>query len=824
MKSLPIDNYLDSIKQLVRSHSQVILTATPGAGKTTRLPYHLLETVKGKIAVLQTRRLAAISACKFIAKEKQWTEGCEVGYQVRLDNCYDQNTRLLFMTDAILLRRLIDDPELKDFDLIVIDEFHERNLNQDLVLGIIKELQDMGSPIKLLVMSATLDTTELKRFLPQSQWIDVPGKVYPLEILYSSQTLKVSVDNDFIKKVTSAIFEADQKTPNDILVFLPGVGEINKVKESLEERSLKRDIQILHGSLSISLQQNVLSKSQIKRVILSTNIAEASVTVPNVDYVIDSGLARILTTNLNSGFSRLEISNIAKFNADQRAGRAAREKEGLCYRLWTPFDQQSFDMQIAPEVQRADLTSILLLLSFLGVRDFGAFSWLSAPSKSLISSAEFYLQSIKALEKDNTLTDFGKRLLKYPTEPRWGAILNEAEHFGGTDLATSIVALLQAQESKEIDSSYDHEESDVLSFFDNLQKYIKGKQSFRKYGLEKIIETKIQLQKNIIQKKSSRDNHSLLDEFLLKTQIDRICRRRQKSDRALMVGGRGVRLAESSQVKNSEFLVALHGRDFKNNPETLITMAHGFDKSTLLEILKDNISVKEHVVYDDIKDQFYLKKVRCLYDLEIEDSVLKPISESDIGDRLLEVLVQRWDFIVSNNKKLNSWIARWKFYSKNKKDSILDRKNIEKVLEMASVGQKRIADIISQDLVYFLETTISHEVLNEFHKLVPETFKAPSEKQYPIHYLETEDPFVEIRLQELFGLTKNPVIGMEQKPLVFKLLAPSQRPIQVTSDIEGFWKGSYFDVRKDLKGRYPKHAWPEDPINTKPKMKSSFKK
>lgn len=819
MNALPIDPYLDPILKLIRSNNQVILTATPGAGKTTRLPSHLLKAVQGKVAVLQPRRLAAISACQYVCQENNWTLGKEAGYQVRLDSQFTKDTRLLFMTDALLLRRLIDDPELKNFDLIVIDEFHERNLNQDLILGLIKELQEMGSPIKLLIMSATLNLNELNDFLPKAKTIEIPGKVFPLHLNYSALPLQISTDHDFIKKTTEAILLAHPKTEGNILVFLPGKKEIYNVEQKLKSLNFPRDILTLHGSIPLKQQQQVLSPKNQNKVILATNIAEASITVPGVNYVIDTGLSRILNTNLNSGFSKLDLTPISLFNADQRAGRAARQSEGTCHRLWTTFDQQKLETQMPPEALRSDLSQVLLLLSLLGVRDFLNFSWLTPPSKALVAQSEFYLKSLNALDADHSLTDLGKRLLAYPINPRWGALLIKAEANGGTDLATSIAALLQAEGQSDLKIRDSTSESDLSPRLENLKISLEKKHFDR--SLKEVIENKIQLSKVINDKKPTFSEEKTLLHLLLHTQVDRLCKRRQKSDRAVMIGGRGVRLAKDSNVKTSDFFLALQGRDNKGDPETLVSLAHGVSKEDVLEELKDKILLQENLFFDENKEQFFIKKGRYLYDLEIDEPILTPAKESEIGEQFIPLLQKRWDYVMAKNLDLKDWMARWKFYvtQNPKAQGIINESFILKVIEHSAIGVSKISEYLKLNLTYFFESEISTDIVNEFKQTIPESFKAPSGKSYRIQYLETEAPFVEIRIQELFGLTKTPKLGPLGSPLVFKLLAPNYRPMQVTTDIAGFWKSSYFEIRKELRNRYPKHPWPEDPLTASPVKK-----
>lgn len=834
MISLPIDAYLDSIVDNVKSNSQVVLTATPGAGKTTRLPSHLLNAVSGKVAILQPRRVAALSACQFVASENGWTVGKEVGYQVRQDSKFGPNTRLLFMTDAILLRRLIDDPVLSDFDLIVIDEFHERNLNQDVILGVVKELQELGRNIKVLVMSATLELTDLQRYLSQSVVIDIPGKVFPLKLEHSQQPLSLQTDFNFIQRVSKAIISKIQEPEvKDLLVFLPGVGEIHRVQKDLIEKKISKEICVLHGSLTLDEQKKVLSPSTQPRVILSTNIAEASVTVPGVNSVIDSGLSKVLTTNLNSGFSILNLMGISKFNAVQRAGRAARQMPGQCLKLWTIHEESSKTEQMIPEIQRLDLTSTVLLLSFLGVTDPKTFSWFQSPPEALICKAQQYLIQNGALTTEGIITEKGRSLLSYPVEPRYSTLMFEAESLLlDPVLVSHCVALLQDSEILSADSLMSSNlESDLLDQLQTLEDLEDG-QKFKStpFKIRKIFESSQQLQKILKYNKNSKteqitntqEHYIVLLKILLKTQSDRLCRRRGTSDRGRMVGGRGVRLSSKSQVKQSEFFLALSGRDISGQPETQIEFAHGFTKTEILEILKDQIYLHEETIYDPEKGQFYLQKVRRFFDLDLEEPTLSKVSSEQMGMVWVDALVLQWSEIVKSNKSLKLWMSRWTHYDSD--GSLLKPEMIRQALEMASVGINSMDELLKQDLVHYLETLLDPGIVSEFKKLTPAEFHAPSGGVHLIHYTLDEDPFVEVRLQEMFGLLQTPKLGRLQKPLVIKLLAPNFRPVQITTDIAGFWARSYVEVRKELRGRYPKHSWPEDPLTAQPVQKGRFHK
>lgn len=805
MISLPIDNQLAEISARLEKQSNIILTASPGAGKTTRLPPELLNVISGKIIILQPRRMAAVSACYRIAEERGWNVGAEVGYQVRFESKVSRDTRLIFMTDALLLRKMIEDPELTDVGLLVLDEFHERNLNQDLILGAVRELQELGSKIKILVMSAALDVKRLQNFLYNSVHIDVPGKVFPLEIRHSNQPLSFQTDREFYDRVVQAVTQATKETDGDVLVFLPGTGEIRRAAERLTH--LNRDIVSLHGSLSLAEQRKILAKPEKPRVILSTNVAEASVTVQGVNYVIDSGLAKIMNTNPHSGFSSLDLTRISQFNARQRSGRAARERAGIALRLWTEHEERTQLQEMPPEVQRADLASTLLWLAHMGVRDFANFSWLDTPPAAALNIAIESLKKMKALTSTNELTDRGRRLMRFPLPPRLGLILLEAEQMGECKMGARIAALLSERD-------FVQSESTTLTECDVT--YRLGLLDEKARGTESILQTAEHLERLINGKSGAGQG---LRELLLLSQRDRICRRREKTARGLMMDGRGVKLDPKSQVRSSEFFIALNGVDLPNQSETTISIASGIKKDQLLKTFENEIEIKESVEFIEEKSAFYLSRVRELDGLPLEEPSLKPVKAEEVQDRLAEILIDKWDWLASQNESLKSWISRWNFLCRSLPEyqSHFGKEQIAQTLSLACFGKNSIKAVIEENLVHFLEMSLPKEVTRVLHEQVPEKFTAPSGVSHKIEYLEV--PYVDVRLQEIFGLLETPRLVFDRIPITFRLLGPNFRPVQITSDLQNFWRKGYVEVRKELRARYPKHSWPEDPYTAKPEAK-----
>ena len=417
---LPIDDFIPAILQRITSENNLVITAEPGAGKTTRLPPALLTAVKGKIVILQPRRMAAIAAAHRIAEENNWQVGEEVGYQVRFINKTSNKTRLIFMTEALLARQMTHDPELENVDIVILDEFHERSLHVDLMLGLLRELQQIGRNIKIVVMSATLESEKISQYLGNCTVFSVPGKLYPLEIRYQKSSQLLKTPHIFYENLIRLIQIAQTETSKNILVFLPGVGEIERAKQSLLAWASSKNIEIicLHGSLPLEAQRKALQKSSQQRIILSTNIAESSVTLEGVNMVIDSGLAKVMKQDLRTGFSRLELSRISLSSAIQRAGRAARQFPGICYKMWSQHDEQLFKKSDIPEILRFDLSESLLFLAAQGIQNFENFSWFEKPAKANIERAIHCLQSTEILNSKNKLLSIGSQILLFPLPVR----------------------------------------------------------------------------------------------------------------------------------------------------------------------------------------------------------------------------------------------------------------------------------------------------------------------------------------------------------------------------------------------------------------------
>lgn len=833
---LPVDEFLSDIEGKMSEGNNLVITAAPGAGKTTRLPPALLNVVAKKIIVLEPRRMAAIAAAHRIAEERGWTIGEEVGYQVRFANKTSAKTRLIFMTEALLARQMLDDPELNDVDLVILDEFHERSMHVDLALGLLRELQELGRDIKILVMSATLEAEKISSYLGDCPIISVPGKLFELDVIYQKNSQHLQTFPQFYENLFQTIKEAQAKANNkDILVFLPGVGEIERAKDLILSWADTKNIEVvvLHGSLGLEDQRKALQKSSRQRIILSTNIAESSVTLDGVNTVIDSGLAKNMKQDYRTGFSRLELTRISLSSAIQRAGRAARQFPGVAYRLWNKMDELSFSKSEIAEIQRIDLTESLLFLAAQGVSDFQNFSWFEKPNPIAISKALQYLQLAGALDKNSKITTDGKKILHFPLPVRLAKLMLVSLERGSTELGSDLAAILQERDFLRRDSMSsflgDKTECDVTVRLDVLHQYRSSGKAPREasfYSLQTTDQAAKQIlslarKMKVASNSKAEDEKSELRTLLLKAFPDRLCRRRGSSERALMVGGRGVKLQSESLVKTSEFFVALNGVEGNSDAETMVSLACGFSKDFILSHFKEDIQKVRDVTFLEEKGQFFIREYKSLFGLPLEEPSLLPASPQDVAEKLPQVLVEKWDLVLKNNENLAHWWTRVEFYRRHEGldfESQIEELKLE-AFNQACMGENKMQSVFEKDLVFFFENVFPHNFIQTLRKELPDRIEVPSGSRIKVVYPEDKAPYLEVRIQEVFGLQETPKVLFGKIPVTFHLLGPNFRPVQVTASLESFWKNGYPEVRKELRIKYPKHQWPENPEDGIPEAK-----
>lgn len=810
---LPIDHFIPQILEKLREVQNLVLVAEPGAGKTTRLPPALLSLGQKEVLVLEPRRVAAVVAADRVASENGWQIGCEVGYRVRFDSKTSSETRLIFMTEAILARRLLSDSEFKNVDVVVLDEFHERSLHVDLALGLLREMQELGHGFKIVVMSATLEAEKIALYLGDAPIVRVPGKLFPLDIRFYDKPLKPLPEPTFYSALVSRIKEAAQG-PGDVLVFLPGVAEIARTRERLIGWAQVSGFELvdLHGSLQLEDQRRALRPSSRKKIILSTNVAESSLTVDGVTAVVDSGFAKVMRQDLATGFQRLELVRISAASAKQRAGRAARQAPGVCFKMWGKSEELSLKKDEVAEILRSDLSESLLFLAATGVTNPAKFSWFEAPSHVALDKALRDLRSLGAISDQNEITEHGRRMVQLPLEPLWANFLILCAQHGELESGALIAALMQERDI--VRPGYSTErfegsdlENDVLMRLQMLN------------SSHKNIFLASERLKELVRDIPAREKLSL-DEIVLKAFASRLCRRRQpRSEKALMVGGRGVRLSPESIVKKSEFFIAFRAVELSGAADTTIGLAYGLDSKTVFKVLSSEIKEENELYFDEEKGQFFNRRAQSFRGLILEEPRLSPADATQSEEQLVDFLSRNLSYLLNRNSHFSHWYDRWQAFKLHFNLDYDLTQQLKESLQMAAIGEKKLEAIAAKNIVPYLESLLPPDLVSEFNKSSPAYFVAPTGSKFKIHYPSGCQPYVEVRLQELFGTRENPKLFGEKVPLQFHLLGPNYRPQQVTSDILSFWQNTYPEVRKEMRIRYPKHSWPEDPLNAPPVKK-----
>ena len=823
---LPIDQFLPQIIKQLSENQSLVLTAAPGAGKTTRLPPKLIELSTKQILVLEPRRVAALAAAERIATENNWQLGNEVGYQVRFENCSRPETRLLFITEALLSRKLIGDPELQNVGIVVIDEFHERSLHTDLALGLIYELQQLSrSDLKIVVMSATMDAKSISHFLGEAPIIEVPGKSFPLSLHSQNESQLLITGPQFIDRISKAVKSAATNSTGDVLVFLPGVGEIEKTFRELENWCQDHNLALhsLYGNMPLSEQRLVLKKGAHKKIILSTNVAESALTIDGVSCVVDSGLARTVSMSLATSLPKIQVTRISKAAATQRAGRAARQGPGEALRLWNKLDELSMLEFDTAEVFKSDLAESLLLLARMGIRDFENFSWFEKPPDRRLQMAQIQLRNWGALTVDNGLTAIGKKMSELPLHPRLARLMIEAEIQKCVSFASEICAILSEKDFFKSPLDSYATQSDLLMRWEYLDEYRKQDRFHSHLKLAHAIAKPFGPTTD-----ASSFQVTSLAKLLLPAYSDLLCRRRKPGEpRALKVDGSGVKLSSNSCVKNSEFFVALQIMEGVNDNEAMVNMASEIPVELIRQYYAPELKEESEVSFDEKTQRLMKTLVIKLNKMPLENSRAVPLSEREIEKYLPEVALAQWNWLIKETEELQPWLDRFHWFQQQPLEfevPSFSREDRLDLLREACFGCRNLQDLKNKDLVYHFENRLSSQVQQVFHEQCPDVMLVPTGNKLRLKYFPDKNPTLEVRLQEIFGWNETPKIMFGKVPITLHLLGPNFRPLQVTQDLANFWRGAYQEIRKQLRARYPKHSWPEDPLTAKPVAKGRGRK
>lgn len=820
---LPIDPVLPDIVGALRDRPTLVLEAPPGAGKTTRVPRAMLDAgmATGEIIVLEPRRLAARLAARRVAEELGEKTGETVGYTVRFEDVSSAKTRVRFVTEGVLTRRLLVDPELRNVSAVLLDEFHERHLQGDVALALLRRIQERKRPdLRLVAMSATLDAGPVAEFLG-AQVVRSEGKRFDVAI----EHLPAPDDRKLELQIASAVRSlVAQGLDGHVLVFLPGASEIRRALESCEKLASENDLALvpLHGDLSPADQDRAVGASSRRKIILSTNVAESSVTIDGVVAVVDSGLVRVARHAGWSGLPALGIERTSRASATQRAGRAGRTRPGRALRLYTKADFETRPDHDTPEILRVDLSQTLLELSEAGARDV---AWLDPPKPEALVAADELLSRLGAVDAKGAVTPVGKRMLAFPIHPRQARMVVEAERRGVGDEGCVLAALVGERDLRVStkarfgggggprDLDVATETSDLLGLLDRFHE-AEGSgfaaHALRAIGLDQgavhaVARAKKQLTRIIKRGADAPASPKATDEALLMSVLagfpDRVARRRKAGTRDLALAQGGTaELSETSAVRDAPWMVAVDAEQQRGR--TVVRVASGIEPEWLIDLFEDRIREIADLRFDDAK-RAVVGGSKMMYDaLAIAESPGFDANDPAVADLLFERARS-----LPRPDALARWLARARFAASQ--DSTLrspTEEDIAAALRSMCEGKTKLAEVEEGDLLDTLRAAIGNYGLLE--ELAPERVTLASGRSTQIQYEEGKPPYVESYLQDFFGTKTNPHAG--RVPIVLHLLAPNKRAVQVTTDLAGFWERHYPAIRKELMRKYPRHAWPEE--------------
>ncbi|MFM9961833.1 MAG: ATP-dependent RNA helicase [Planctomycetaceae bacterium] len=921
LQPLPIDAVLPQLLAALRVSSSVVLRAPTGAGKTTRVPPALLDELVAsststsqterhppqrtsrrssvasgqspvasaiplrnsemrRVIVLEPRRVAARAAARRMTFERDGTLGEEVGYQVRFDRKWNNRTRILVVTEGTLVRMLQDDPFLEDVAVVVFDEFHERSLDTDLSLGMVRRVQQTVRPdLKLVVMSATLGVEAVSAYLGNAPIVASEGRLFPVEISYEPRGENVPLSVAVARAVERVLHNFDvtksfHRKPEacatgnaptvahasglrlndfdgDILIFLPGQREIREAARELESLARDHDILLmpLFGELSPEQQDAALQRQAKRKIVLATNVAETSVTVDGVTVVIDTGLSRQLRFDPNVGLDRLELLPISRASAEQRAGRAGRQQPGLCIRLWNEASHRARPEHTPPEIQRVDLAGSVLQLKAWGESDVLAFPWFEPPRAESIAQAESVLRRLGAIDSKGHATELGLTLAKLPVHPRLGRLLMEGARLGQPERAALAAALLSERDPFESHTSRvrhkSASESDVLDRVEALEEFERTGRETTSFGnvsrgaAQFVVQTKQQLLKSIDRRIGSTEmfnrnaigvrvsgvenpnahadgvevkHESALLRALLAAFPDRLAKRREaNSPRGVMVGGRGVKLGPQSGVTQAELFLCLDVEG--SGSEALVRSASTVERSWLPD---EMLTIGTEVFFDEPSGRVQARRRVCWDDLILEESPAQLPDDDSVSRMLAEAATTHWEGVrpkddspaarfLARVRSLREWLPELNL-------SAFDDAELQSLLPSLCLGRRSLADLRNAPWLETIQSALTSAQWQSVEREAPTHLTVPSGSRIALEYEPGRSPILAVRIQEIFGLRETPRVARGRVPVLLHLLAPNYRPQQVTDDLPSFWANAYPIIRGELRRRYPRHPWPDNPL------------
>lgn len=801
MTSLPVAAVVPELLTALDASSQVLLTAPTGAGKSTWLPLRLLEHrgIKGRIILLEPRRLAARNVAQRLAELLNEKPGETVGYRMRAQSCVGPQTRLEVVTEGVLTRMIQRDPELTGVGLVILDEFHERSLQADLALALLLDVQQgLRDDLKLLIMSATLDNGRLQQMLPDAPTIVSEGRAFPVERRYQPLAAHLR----FAEAVAIATAELLRHESGSLLLFLPGVGEIQRVQEQLATR-VGSDVLLcpLYGALTLAEQrQAILPAPQGKRkVVLATNIAETSLTIEGIRLVVDCAQERVARYDARTGLTRLITQRISQASMTQRAGRAGRLEPGICLHLLAKEQAERAAAQGEPEILQSDLSGLLMELLQWGCTDPEQLNWLDTPPAINLQAAKRLLQMLGALEGDR-LSARGQKMATLGNDPRLAAMLVSANNDNEAATAAKLAAIL---EEPPRGGSTDL----AVAFSRNQPAWQQRSQQLLKR----------------LNVRSGQPDSALLPSLLAQAFADRIARRRGQEGRYQLANGMGAMLDADDASGRHEWLIAPLLLQGSASPDARILLALPLDIEVLIQACPELLQQSDTIEWDETHGTLKALRRSRIGQLTVKVQALAKPSEEELHLAMLNGIRDKGLSVLNWTPEAEqfrlrlqcaaNWLSEYNWPAVDE-DSLLA--TLESWLLPHMSGVHSLRALKALNVGQALRGLLDWSMLQRLDSELPAHYTVPTGSRIAIRYHEDNPPVLAVRMQEMFGEAKTPTIAEGRVPLVLELLSPAQRPLQVTSDLSAFWQGSYREVQKEMKGRYPKHVWPDDPANTAP--------
>jgi len=822
LKNLPIYEVLDEIKNTLNTNSTLILEAPPAAGKSTVVPISLLKETwleDRMIIMLEPRRVAARMVAFQMARLLGEEVGQSVGYQVKMESCFSKETKLLVVTEAILVRKLQSDQALEDVAMIIFDEFHERSIHTDLSLALSLQVQELlRDDLKLLIMSATLNSSALKTLLGEVPVISSKGRSYEVEEVFLEANIKQPDFKSINTLLLNTVLKSIKEDEGDVLVFLAGAKEITTLQNSLNDVLKDEDVEIfpLYSALSKSMQDKALNKSDKRKIILSTNIAQTSLTIEGVKVVIDSGLEKQSLYNYSNAMNHLNLTFISKDSAVQRAGRAGRVSSGKCYKLW--HKGKILQETTKPEILRTDLSSFFLDITLWGVEDISELKFLDYPSFEVENSTKLILQELKMLDSNYEITSLGKKALGLGVHPRFAFMILKANELGFAYEA----CLLSAQLSEKDIFKGMFSNSDIYTRFIHLYEKDLDSSYIKKFQANTILKqaqffyTKLKACEEVKRSKNKIDEESLAI-LLLFAYPDRLARQRGKNDnRYKLSNAKGAILNSEDTLFNEEFLITpvLNAQ----NKDSYINKALKISLKTIEKEFADYIQVKESITYNKENKKFDIRQTSYFYELELYSKPVAIDDKHDFSKLFLDLIRSEGLEFLSWSKKVKDLKDRVNFINQNIDIELPDFSDdvllntLEEWLSPYLSNIKTIKELESLDIYSILLGTIPWDMQQQIDILAPTHIKVPSGSNIKIDYSNSQTPILAVKIQEMFGQSDTPKILNNSFALQIHLLSPALRPIQITYDLKSFWENSYDEVKKELFSKYKKHYWPDNPF------------